>query len=423
MVGAKGKTPRKGAAMTSPKPKAPGALSGLRVLDCTHVIAGAWCSMMLADLGADVVKIEPPTGEITRGHPKSKFKAFDFVNRNKRAIALNLTTPEGVAVVRRLVETADIFVENYRPGTLTKMGLGYDDLAAVNPALIYCSVSGFGLDGPYANRGGFDLIAQGMSGIMSFTGEAGAERPVAAGVPLSDLNAGTFAALAVLAALNHRHQTGEGQHVETSLLETALAYTIWESGLYLTTGEVARPQGTRHRLAAPYEAVKTGDGFIVIGVNSQRLWERFCDAIDAPDLKADPDYANPRERIVHRDVLRDRIEAIFAANTTAHWVERLMAKGVPSGPINDIGQALADPQIAARGLLSEVDGRRFIRAPMGLSRTPAAIRRGVAAIGEHGAEVLAEAGFTPEEIEDLIAKGALAAPPSGEGDREAVEGA
>jgi crotonobetainyl-CoA:carnitine CoA-transferase CaiB-like acyl-CoA transferase len=393
--------------MTSPT-----SLAGLRVLDCTHVIAGAWCSMMLADLGADVVKIEPPAGEVTRGHPKSKFKAFDFVNRNKRAIAIDLTKPEGAAVVRRLAETADIFVENYRPGTLTKMGLGYADLAKVNPAVIYCSVSGFGLHGPYADRGGFDLIAQGMSGIMSFTGEPNAERPVAAGVPLSDLNAGTFAALGVLAALNHRHQTGEGQHVETSLQESALAYTIWESGLYLTTGEVAKPQGTRHRLAAPYEAVKTGDGFIVIGVNNQRLWERFCDALDAPDLKADPDYSNPRERVVHRDVLRDRIEAIFAANTTAHWVEALLAKGVPCGPINDIGQALADPQIAARGLLSEIDGRRFIRAPIGLSRTPAAIRRGVARIGEHSGEILAEAGFSATEIEGLFAAGAIATPSS-----------
>jgi len=386
------------------------SLAGLRVLDCTHVIAGAWCSMMLADLGADVVKIEPPTGEVTRGHPKSKFKAFDFVNRNKRAIAIDLSKPEGAAVIRRLAETADIFVENYRPGTLTKMGLSYADLAAINPSLIYCSVSGFGLDGPYADRGGFDLIAQGMSGIMSFTGEVNSERPVAAGVPLSDLNAGTFAALAVLAALNHRHQTGEGQHVETSLLETALAYTIWESGLYLTTGEVAKPQGTRHRLAAPYEAVKTGDGFIVVGVNNQRLWERFCDAVEAPQLKADPDYSNPRERIVHRDALRDQIEAIFAGATTADWVERLLAKGVPCGPINTIDQALADPQITARGLLAQVGDRRFIRAPMGFSRTPVAITKGVAALGEHNAEVLAEAGFTAGDIEGLIAQGVIAAP-------------
>jgi crotonobetainyl-CoA:carnitine CoA-transferase CaiB-like acyl-CoA transferase len=366
----------------------PSPLAGLKVLDCTHVIAGAWCSMMLADLGADVVKIEPIEGETTRGHPKARFKAFDFVNRNKRAIAVDLSKPQGAAAVRRLAESADVFVENYRPGSLERMGLGYEDLAAVNAALIYCSVSGFGLDGPYRERGGFDLIAQAMSGIMSFTGPPGADRPVACGVPLSDLNAGTFAALAVLAALNHRHLTGEGQHVETSLQESALAYTIWETGLYLTNGEVAQPQGSRHRLAAPYEALKTGDGFIVVGVNNQRL----C------------------ERVVNRDALQDRLEALLAADTTAGWVERLLAKGVPCGPINTIAEALADPQIQARGLLAQIDGRQFIRAPMKMSRTPVNIRRGVPELGEHSREVLAQAGFSDQEIADLTTSGAVGAP-------------
>jgi formyl-CoA transferase len=220
-----------------------GALTGLKVLDCTHVIAGAYCSMVLADLGADVVKIEPPAGETTRGHPGAAFRAFDFVNRNKRAIALDLSTERGAAALRKLAETADVFVENYRPGSLDRMGLGYAQLAELNPRLIYCSVSGFGLDGPYRDRGGFDLIAQAMSGIMSFTGEEGSDVPCAAGVPLSDLNAGVFGAVGVLAALQSRHVTGKGQHVETSLLESALAYTIWESGLFLTTGEIAQAQG------------------------------------------------------------------------------------------------------------------------------------------------------------------------------------
>jgi formyl-CoA transferase len=388
----------------------PSPLAGLKVLDCTHVIAGAWCSMMLADLGADVVKIEPIEGETTRGHPKARFKAFDFVNRNKRAIAVDLSKPEGAAAVRRLAESADVFVENYRPGSLERMGLGYDDLAAVNPALIYCSVSGFGLDGPYRERGGFDLIAQAMSGIMSFTGPPGADRPVACGVPLSDLNAGTFAALAVLAALNHRHLTGEGQHVETSLQESALAYTIWETGLYLTNGEVAQPQGSRHRLAAPYEALKTGDGFIVVGVNNQRLWERFCEALGDAALAVDPAFANGRERVVNRDALQDRLEALLAADTTAGWVERLLAKGVPCGPINTIAEALADPQIQARGLLAQIDGRQFIRAPMKMSRTPVKIRRGVPELGEHSREVLAQAGFSDQEIAELTTCGAVGAP-------------
>src|SRR3954468_14104008 len=227
-----------------------GALSGLKVLDCTHVIAGAYCSLILADLGADVVKIEPPGGESTRGIgvDRGAFRAFDFVNRNKRAIALDLSTGAGAAVVRKLAETADVFVENYRPGAMDRMGLGYAALAKVNPRLIYCSVSGFGLDGPYRERGGFDLIAQAMSGLMSFVGEQGSETPCSTAVPISDLNAGAFSAVGVLAALQSRHASGKGQHVEASLFESALAATIWETGMYLSTGEVAKRNGARHRL-------------------------------------------------------------------------------------------------------------------------------------------------------------------------------
>jgi formyl-CoA transferase len=390
--------------------RATGALAGLKVLDCTHVIAGAWCSMMLADLGADVVKIEPLAGETTRGHPKSRFKAFDFVNRNKRSIAIDLSTPAGAGAILGLAKTADVFVENYRPGVLERMGLGYDALAAVNPALVYCSVSGFGLTGPYRDRGGFDLIAQGMSGIMSFTGEPGAERPTACGVPLSDLNAGTFAAVGVLAALRHRDATGKGQHVETSLLESAIAYAVWESGLYLTTGEVATPRGSRHRLAAPYEALKTGDGFIVVGVNNQRLWERFCEAIDAADLQSHPDFADGRLRVINRDALQTRLEAILATAGTQAWIERLLAKGVPCGPINTIDQALVDPQVAARGLLVEVEGRTFARAPIGLSATPVTVSRGPPGLGVHGREVLSGAGMSDADIDRLVADGVLGEP-------------
>jgi len=387
----------------------PSALDGLKVLDCTHVIAGAWCSMMLADLGADVIKIEPLEGETTRGHPKAKFKAFDFVNRNKRSLAVDLASPRGVQTILALAKRADVFVENYRPGAMERMGLGYEDLRAVNPALIYCSVSGFGRTGPYRDRGGFDLIAQAMSGIMSFTGEAGATRPTACGVPLSDLNAGTFAALGVLAALNHRHATGEGQHVETSLFESAIAYAIWEAGLYLTTGEVAKPNGSRHRLAAPYEALKTADGYIVVGVNNAKLWDRFCDALEAPDLKGDPAFADNRQRVLNRDALQQRLEAILAAAPTGVWTERLLARGVPCGPINRIDQALADPQIEARGLLEGVEGRRFVRAPISLSKTPVKVGRGPPALGADTRAILTQAGFVPAEIDDLVAAGVVGA--------------
>ncbi|HSC21307.1 MAG TPA: CoA transferase, partial [Solirubrobacterales bacterium] len=367
-------------------------------------------SLILADLGADVVKIEPPAGESTRGLgvDRGAFRAFDFVNRNKRAIALDLTAERGAAVVRRLAASADVFVENYRPGSLDRMGLGYAALREINPRLVYASVSGFGLDGPYRDRGGFDLIAQAMSGIMSFTGEVGSDKPVAAGVPLSDLNAGVFAAVGVLAALRHRDQTGRGQHLETSLLESALAYTIWETGLYLSTGEVARRQGTRHRLAAPYEALRTADGWIIVGVNNQRLWLRFCEALGDPGVATEERFDRPNRRVRNRDALQARIEGVLAKDTTENWLAKLEGVGVPAGPLNDIAQAWADPQVAARGLLAEVAGRRFVRTPITLHETPVALRRGPAEVGQDTRAVLAEAGFASDEIESLIRAGAAA---------------
>jgi formyl-CoA transferase len=386
------------------------ALSGLKVLDCTHVIAGAYCSMILADLGADVIKIEPPAGESTRGLgvDRGAFRAFDFVNRNKRAIALDLSIEAGAGVVRKLAATADVFVENYRPGAMDRMGLGYAELSKVNPRLVYCSVSGFGLDGPYRNRGGFDLIAQAMSGLMSFVGDVGSERPCSTAVPISDLNAGAFGAIGVLAALQSRHATGRGQHVESSLLEAALASTIWESGMYLTTGAIPQRNGTRHRLAAPYEALRTADGHMVVGVNSNRLWKRFCEGVGQPALAGEPDFATPGNRMKNRDALQARLEAILSADTSANWVAKLEAAGVPAGPLNDIAQAWDDPQIKARGLLAEAGGRPFPRTPIKLHETPVALTRGPAEVGEHTREVLAEAGLSAVEIEALVASGAAA---------------
>jgi crotonobetainyl-CoA:carnitine CoA-transferase CaiB-like acyl-CoA transferase len=388
-----------------------GALAGLKVLDCTHVIAGAYCSLVLADLGADVIKIEPPAGESTRGMLGARadaFRAFDYVNRNKRAIALDLATEEGAAVVRRLVETADVFVENYRPGAMDRMGLGYGRLAEINPRLVYCSVSGFGLDGPYAQRGGFDLVTQAMSGLMSFVGEVGSEVPCSTAVPISDLNAGVFAAVGVLAALQSRHTTGQGQHVETSLFESALAYTIWETGMYLSTGEVAKRNGARHRLAAPYEPLRTKDGHIVVGVNSQRLWKRFCAALGEPGLLTEAGFDSPGARMKNRDALQARLEGILAREPGAYWLDRLEAEGVPAGPLNTIAQAWDDPQIKARGLLAETGGRRFVRTPIKLHDTPVALTRGPADVGQDTRAVLAEAGYSQDDIDGLIASGAAA---------------
>ena len=387
-----------------------GALAGLKVLDCTHVIAGAYCSLVLADLGADVIKIEPPAGESTRGMlgATGGFRAFDYVNRNKRAIALDLAAEDGAAVVRKLVETADVFVENYRPGAMDRMGLGYERLSQINPRLVYCSVSGFGLDGPYRERGGFDLVTQAMSGLMSFVGEAGSDTPCSTAVPISDLNAGVFAAVGVLAALQSRHATGQGQHVETSLFESALAYTIWETGMYLSTGEVAKRNGARHRLAAPYEPLRTKDGHIVVGVNSQRLWKRFCDALGEPGLMTEAPFDSPGGRMKNRDALQARLEGILAREPGAYWLACLEAEGVPAGPLNTIAEAWDDPQIKARGLLAEVDGRRFVKTPIKMRATPVAVSTGPADVGEHTRAVLAEAGYSESEIAGLIASGAAA---------------
>lgn len=384
-----------------------GPLQGLRVLDCTHVLAGAGCSLILADLGADVVKIEPLAGEATRGQPDSAFHPFDFVNRNKRAIAVDITSPAGAEVVRELARGADVLVENYRPGVLERAGLGYAALHEINPGLIYASVSGFGHAGPYRDRGGFDLIAQAMSGIMSFTGERGAARPVSAGVPLSDVTAGIYAAVGVLAALNHRHASGEGQHVEATLLEAAMAHTVWEAGAALTSGQIAQPNGSRHRLSAPYEALKTADGFLVIGAGNQKLWGRLCAVLEAPELEADPEFATPQRRLENRDALQARLEAILARDGTAAWVAKITSKGVPCGPVNNIAQALADPHLVAHGYLAEVDGRQFPRTPVGFSRTPVEVRRGAPRIGEHTREVLSEAGLTAAAIDALVRGGTI----------------
>jgi crotonobetainyl-CoA:carnitine CoA-transferase CaiB-like acyl-CoA transferase len=386
-----------------------GSLQGLKVLDCTHVLAGAWCSLILADLGADVVKIEPLGGELTRGRPDSPFRPFDFVNRNKRAIAVDITSPAGAELVRELARGADIFVENYRPGVLDRAGLGFADLRQVNPRLIYASVSGFGHSGPYRDRGGLDLIAQAMSGIMSFTGELGSERPVSSGVPLSDVTAGVYAAVGVLAALNHRHLTGEGQHVEATLLESAMAHTVWEAGAALTLGQVAQPNGSRHRLAAPYEALKTADGFLVVGINNQKLWGRLCAAIGAPELETDPLYATPRLRLVNRNALQVLLEQILAAEGTTAWVEKITARGVPCGPVSNIAEALADPHLAARGYLAQVGDRQFPRTPLAMSGTPVTVTRGSPRIGEHTREVLAEAGLSAEAIDGLVQGGTVLA--------------
>jgi len=390
------------------------ALAGLRVIDLTQAMAAPFCTMNLADMGADVIKVEPPTGEDMRRGSASKnghSGTFLTINRSKRGITLDLKQPAGVEIMHRLVKTADVFVQNYRPGAATRLGVGYETLAALNPRLIYCSISGFGATGPYAGRGGYDLIAQGMSGIISVTGDEDGP-PAKAGVPLSDLAAGLFGAYGILCALEHRERTSEGQLVDTSLLEAAMALTVWEATEYWVTGRAPRPLGSAHRLAAPYQALRASDGWFTVGANNDKLFESFCRVIDRPDLAADPRFAGVRERMRHRDTLIAEIERTTAKETRAHWLARLDGAGVPAGPINTYPEALADPHALARDMIVDLvhPGAGPIKAlgvPVKLSGTPGAVDRPAPLLGQDNAAVLTELGYTEAEQRTLKANGVI----------------
>jgi formyl-CoA transferase len=382
------------------------ALEGVRVIDLTQAMAAPFCTMNLADMGADVIKVEPPgEGEPTRrsGPVQKNGHAGTFmaVNRNKRSLTADLKRPEGVEIVRRLASTADVFVQNYRPGVAERLGVGYVHLRAVNPRLIYCAISGFGGTGPYAQRGGYDLIAQGMSGIISVTGDEDGP-PAKSGIPISDLAAGLFGAYGILAALEHRERTGEGQLVDTSLLEAAMALTVWESTEYWVTGEAPRPLGSAHRLAAPYQAIRASDGYFTVGANTDRLFEGLCRAIDREELLGDPRFAGRNDRLTNRDALIAEIEKTTVAETRAAWLERLAREAVPSGPINTYPEALADPHALARQMVVDLvhPGAGPVKAlgvPVKLSDTPGAVDRPSPLVGQHTDEILTELGYTDSD--------------------------
>ena len=392
-------------------------LEGVSVLDFTQIMAGPFCTMLLADMGADVVKVEKPSGgDDTRrmGPPfvNGESAAFLGINRNKRSVVLNIRHPDGLAAARRLAERADVLVQNFRPGTLERLGLGYEDALRLNPGLVYCNISGFGGTGPYSRRGGFDLVAQGMSGLMSITGAPGSD-PVKVGVPITDLNAGMYSAYGILSAYISRLRTGRGQLVDTSLLEAGLAYTFWESAIYFATGETPSPLGSAHRMSAPYQAFRTSDGHVNIGAANQANWERLCVAIDRQDLLADPRFASNADRMANLDALVETLQRTFEARESAHWLEALEREGVPAGPINDMAQVYADPQVIARDMVVELDhpaaGRiRNIGIPVKLSETPASVRRPPPTLGQHTAEVLAELGYAADDIAALRESGAIA---------------
>jgi crotonobetainyl-CoA:carnitine CoA-transferase CaiB-like acyl-CoA transferase len=378
-----------------------GALDGLRVLDLTQVMAGPFCTMLLADLGADVIKIENPrAGDQTRRswgyavHGEDS-RAFLALNRNKRSVCLDLKQPDDLAAFLRLAESADIVVENFRPGVTRRLGVDYETLTARNPALIYASVSGFGQTGPYADRPGYDLIAQAMSGVMSITGTPGGA-PVKSGLPVGDLGAGMFCALGIVAAVHARTTTGEGQYVETSLFEAALAMSVWESTEYWATGQVPQPLGSANRMSAPYQALRTKDGYVTLGANNERLWQRLCTVLEVTELLTDPRFVTNTDRMAHRDELAAELEIRLATATTDEWVSLLLVAGVPAGPIRDYRQVLdEDPHVRARGMVQEVDHPvegwvRVLGSPIRMSRTPARIRRHPPLLGEHTEEVLGE---------------------------------
>ena len=388
-----------------PAPSMP--LEGVGVLDCTQIMAGPFCTLLLADMGADVVKVERPDGgdDIRRMGPpfiNGRSAAFLAINRNKRSLALNLKTEEGKQVFKRLVEQADVVVENFRPGAMERLGLGYDDLAMIKPSLIFCSISGFGQTGPYRGRGGFDLVAQGMSGLMSVTGTPDGP-PVKVGVPITDLAAGMYGAYGILSAYIHRLRTGEGQRVDTSLLEAGIAYTFWESSVYFATGEVPQPLGSAHRLSAPYQALRTKDGYINIGAATQSTWVSLCRAIGREELLNEPGFATSGER-KQRDIeLAGLLEETFRLENTRHWMEVLEEAGVPAGPIYDLHQVYTDPHVRAREMLVELEDPdmgtlKNIGIPVKLSLTPGQVRHRAPELGEHTREVLLHAGYTDEDL-------------------------
>ncbi|HZS43642.1 MAG TPA: CoA transferase [Blastocatellia bacterium] len=385
------------------------ALEGLRVLEATQVMSGPYCGLLLADMGADVIKVEKPEGDDSRRMTpptiNGESAAFMAINRNKRGLCLNLKSEEGRDVFKKLAAKSDVVIENFRPGTMKGLGLSYSDLSQINSQLIYCSISGFGQTGPYAERGGFDLIAQAMSGLMSISGHP-SQPPVKVGVPIADLNAGIYACYAILAAYIHRLKTGKGQYIDTSLLEAGLAYTFWESSIFFATGQNPPPMGSAHRLSAPYQALRTADGYITLGAANQRNWEKLCAMLSREDLLSEPRFLTNADRVCNQRELAEVLEAIFVRKSSSEWLSMLDKAGVPAGPVNTMAQVYDDPQVIAREMSVDVDhpkaGKtKAIGIPVKLSETPGAIRRPAPTLGQHTDEILHEVGYSNESIRAL----------------------
>jgi crotonobetainyl-CoA:carnitine CoA-transferase CaiB-like acyl-CoA transferase len=388
-----------------------GALDGIRVIELAHIMSGPTAGMLLADMGADVIKVErvPDGDDVRRFIPpevNGEASAFMMMNRNKRGIALDLKQDAARSALRRLIDRADVVIENFRVGTLEKLDLGYDVLRVGNPALIYCAISGYGRTGPDAQKGGFDLVAQGLSGLMSITGEPGGA-PTKVGSPVTDINAGILAALAIVSAYVHRLRTGKGQLVDTSLLEAGVMQTFWQSAIFLGSGVEMGALGSAHPLTAPYQAFETRDGWITVGASNQANFVRLTRVLEAPDLVADERFRDNSTRMANLPALVCRLTEHFKCKCSSEWLAALDAAGVPAGPVLSIGAMLAHPQVLARDMVVETHhpkagATRALGCPVKFSDTPAQIRRPAPLFGQHTREVLTEAGFNEAEISALL---------------------
>lgn len=392
------------------------ALKGMKVVDLSQVLAGPYCTMVLGDMGADVVKVEKfPLGDDTRTmgpYINEESYMYMMVNRNKRGVCLNLKTDEGLQVLYKLIEDADVFIENYRPGVTKKLGIDYDTLKSINPRLIYCSISGYGQTGPYKNKGGFDIMAQGLSGLIDMTGER-TGKPVKVGIAIHDIAAAQTAIQSILAAYIHRLKTDIGQYIDVSLVDSGLAWTVWEAAAYFGKGEVPRRNGTAHRVSAPYQGYKTKDGFILIGAANQKLWEKFClSVVHKPEWIEDERFLTNSIRAQHVDELEIEMENVLKEQDSAYWLDLLDKNGIPSGPIYSYDQTLADEHIISREMILDYEHpvageMKTLGFPAKFSETPGQFRSPAPLLGQHNKEVLAELGYSLEEIESFTINSVL----------------